>query len=74
MSDSRLVRNLLLSILLPLGLGILAILPVINRDNGYLAGFVFLPLFILVLLGSAGLFVAGLVAMGMKRTPGLWNH
>ena len=72
MLTSRLVKNLLLSVLLPLGLGILAILPVINSDNGYVAGFVFLPLFILVLLGAAGLFIAGLVATGMKGKPGLW--
>jgi hypothetical protein len=72
MSETRLVKHLLLSVLLPLGLGILAIIPVINSDNGYVAGFVFLPLLIVVLLGTAGLFIVGLVATGMKGRPGLW--
>jgi hypothetical protein len=72
MSKSRSAKNLLLSVLLPFGLGILAIFLVINSANGYVAGFVFLPLVVLVLVGTVGLFIAGLVATGMKGRPGLW--
>jgi hypothetical protein len=72
MSKSRLVKNLLLSVLLPLGLGVLAILQVINSANGYVAGFVFLPLLILIVLGTLGLFIAGAIVTGMKGRPGLW--
>jgi hypothetical protein len=61
-----------LAFILPLVVGCVLLLPVINSDNGYVAGFVFLPLFLLVLLLSIVLFVASLIAIGVKGRPGMW--
>lgn len=36
------------------------ILPIVNSDNGYVAGYVFLPLFILICLSSVLLFLTGI--------------
>ena len=72
MPKAQLLKNVLLSVLLPLSLGILAILPVITSENGYVAGFVFLPLIILILLASLGLLIASLIATGINGRRGLW--
>ena len=69
---SSLIKNLLLSVLLPTALGFLAVIPIINSQNGYVAGYIFLPLFLLVVFASFGLFIGGLIATGIKGKPGLW--
>jgi hypothetical protein len=64
--------RLLLAIVLPFAVGCLFLLPVINSGNGYVAGFVFLPLFFLIVLLAAVLLLIGLIAIGVKGRSGLW--
>ena len=56
-------KKLLITALWSLGLGALAIVPVIHSDNGYVAGYVFFP--ILLLIGAAALllFIGGLITV-----------
>ncbi len=42
------LRKLLIVAAISLGLGVLAIVPVVQSDNGYVAGFIFLPMLMLV--------------------------
>ena len=64
--------RIFVALVLPFLVGCLLLIPVINSDNGYVAGFVFLPLFLLVALLSLGLFIASLIVIGVKGRPGFW--
>lgn len=68
----KLFGRVILAVVLPIAVGCLFILPTITSDNGYVAGFVFLPFFILAILLSVGLLLGGLIATGIKGRPGLW--
>ncbi len=56
-------KRLLLTTALSLSVGALAIVPVVNSDNGYVAGYVFLPLLLLVGITAFVLFFAGLLTI-----------
>ena len=62
-------KKLLITALWSLGLGALAIVPVIHSDNGYVAGYVFFP--ILLLIGAAALllFIGGLITVTKPAGP-----
>ncbi len=62
-------QNLLITTVCSFGLGVLAIIPVVNSDNGYVAGFVFLPLLLLIGIAAFILFFAGLVTITKKAGP-----
>ena len=62
----------LLAIALPIGVGSALVVPVITSDNGYVAGFAFVPIFFLVVLAGVALFVGGLIVTGIKGRSGLW--
>lgn len=62
-------KYLLVTIVSALGLGVLAIAPVVNSDNGYVAGFVFLPLLFLIGIIAFILFFVGLVTITKKAGP-----
>src|SRR5690242_15231875 len=62
-------KNLLLTALGSLGLGALAIVPVVDSDNGYVAGFVFLPLLLLIGIVVFVLFIAGLITITKPAGP-----
>ena len=62
-------KRLSVAALVSLGLGVLAIVPVVNSDNGYMAGYVFFPLLVLVSLVALGLFVVGLITIKAKSGP-----
>ena len=64
-------RNLVISGILSLGLGVLSIMPVVLSENGYVAGYVYLPLLILIFLVAAILFLVGfgLIAASKKAGP-----
>lgn len=68
----KLFERVLLSVALPLVAGCSLLIPVITSDNGYVAGFVFLPLFFLVSLVAGALFIVGLILTGLKGRAGLW--
>jgi hypothetical protein len=61
-------KRLLATTILALGVGALAIVPVVNSDNGYVAGYVFFPLFCLICITAFILFFAGLVTI--TKAPG----
>src|SRR5688500_1156174 len=52
-----------------LGVGALAIVPVVTSDNGYVAGYAFFPLFLLVGLVAFVLFVVGLIRIKENSGP-----
>ncbi len=54
-------KKIILTFLISFGIGGGAILLVAKSDNGYVAGFVFLPLFILIAISSLFLFIVGLI-------------
>ena len=56
-------KRLFATTILALSVGALAIVPVVNSDNGYVAGYVFFPLLCLIGLAAFILFVAGLVTI-----------
>ena len=69
---SKISDRLILSIVLPLIIGCVAIMPVIYSENGYVAGFVFFPLFLLVGAASLILFVIGLIGLASKSKSAAW--
>lgn len=65
-------RNLAISSLLSIGIGIGATMLIVNSANGYVAGFVFLPLFFFIGLVSLILFVVGFICLGLKNKAWTW--
>lgn len=64
----QVLKYLLPTAPLSVGIGVLAILPVVQSDNGYVAGYVFFPVVLLILLVSIILGIAGLVTLAV------WNR
>lgn len=64
-------RYLLLTAVTSLAFGAFAIVPIVNSDNGYVAGFIFFPLLLLICGFSALLMVAGLVAIILRKRAGI---
>ncbi len=62
-------KNLLITAITSIGIGAFAILPVVFSDNGYVAGFVFFPLLLLIGIVAFILFFAGLVTVTKKIGP-----
>lgn len=65
-------KKILLTFLISFGIGGGAILLVVRSDNGYTAGFVFLPLFFSIALLSLILFVVGFILLGSKEKFAPW--
>lgn len=65
-------RNLAISSLVSIGIGIGATMLVVNSANGYVAGFVFLPLFFFIGLVSLILFIFGFICLGLKNKSWTW--
>ncbi len=53
-----------------LGLGVLAIVPVVRSSNGYVAGFVFLPMLVLVAVVALVLAIAGIALLSLRKSKG----
>ena len=66
------LNRIILSIFLPIALGCGAILPVVNSENGYVAGYVFFPLFLLIGLATLCLLIAGLIYLVIETKLGGW--
>jgi hypothetical protein len=64
-------KRLLVTSVIALAVGALAIVPVVTSYNGYVAGFAFLPLFVLVCCVAFVLLVAGLITITKKVGPPL---
>lgn len=62
-------QKLLLRAVASLGIGSVGIVPVINSDNGYVAGYVFFPILFLISIVAFILFFAGLVTITKKVGP-----
>ncbi|MEO7659413.1 MAG: hypothetical protein ABIV48_07345 [Pyrinomonadaceae bacterium] len=62
-------KYLLNAAMVSTGAGALAIVPVVNSDNGYVAGFVFFPILIFLGIVAFVLFFAGLVTITKKSGP-----
>ena len=65
-------KKIILTFLISFGIGSGAILLVAKSDNGYVAGFVFLPLFFLIALLSLILFVVGFMLLGSTEKSAPW--
>ncbi len=65
-------KNIFLTFLVSFLIGGGAILSVVRSDNGYVAGFVFLPLFFFIALLSLILFVIGFILLGSKEKSAPW--
>jgi hypothetical protein len=64
--------RLSITVAVSLGLGILAIIPVVNSSNGYVAGYVYFPLLLLIAISSVILFVVGFAFLLRENTAGLY--
>lgn len=69
---SKNFNKIILSIFLPIALGFGAILPVVNSENGYVAGYIFFPLFLLISLATLCLFIVGLIYLVIEAKLGGW--
>lgn len=65
-------RNLAISSLVSIGFGIGGTMLIVNSANGYVAGFVFLPIFFFLGLVSLILFVVGFICLGLKNKSWTW--
>ena len=65
-------KKLLITIVTSLGFGILAIFPIVNSQNGYVAGYVFLPLMLLISIVCLILFIIGIVFLAKENKVGLY--
>ncbi len=64
-------RRLAVTVGISLGLGILATVPVITSENGYVAGYVYLPLLMLIAVACVLLFIIGFALLFLERPVGL---
>lgn len=64
--------NLVLTVVLSVGTGILAIVPVVTSENGYVAGFVYFPLLCLLGFSCFVLFVLGIAYLSFGKNFGLY--
>lgn len=69
---SAVYKNLIITFLISVGIGCGAILIVASSENGYVAGFVLLPLFLFIGVASLILFIVGLVLLGLKNKSAPW--
>ena len=65
-------KKIILTFLISFGIGGGAILLVASSDNGYVAGFVFLPLFFLIGISSLILFIVGFILLGSNNKSAPW--
>ncbi|MGI8544995.1 MAG: hypothetical protein ACR2MD_16165 [Aridibacter sp.] len=65
-------RNFTITFLITVGIGCGATLIVASSENGYIAGFVFLPLFFLIIFATLILFIIGLFCLGYKNKSAPW--
>ncbi len=65
-------RNFVISSLVSIGIGFSATMLVVNSENGYVAGFIFLPLFLFICVASLILFIVGLISLGLENKSWAW--
>ncbi len=66
------LRKILIVAAISLGLGVLAFVPVVESDNGYVAGFIFLPMLVLVGVSMLFLFILGIALISVRKEAGLF--
>ena len=69
---ARVAHKWSLTIAVSLGFGALAIIPVVSSSNGYVAGYVFFPLLLLIAVTCLILFVVGFVFLFRENLLGLY--
>jgi hypothetical protein len=62
-------KRLLITVLASLGVGVLAIIPVVNSENGYAAGYVYFPLIFLIGIVCFVMIFAGLITITRTEGP-----
>ena len=62
-------KRLLITGVASLALGALGIIPVVNSENGYVAGYVYFPLILLIGFGCFVMVLAGLITMTRTEGP-----
>ena len=65
-------KNFIITFLISVAIGCGATSLVVNSDNGYVAGFVFLPLLFLIGVASFVLFIAGCIGVGFNIKSAPW--
>lgn len=65
-------RNLLITTVISLAIGILGMVPVVRSDNGYVAGYVFFPLLLLLAGACIVLFIIGIILLAGEKKGGLY--
>ncbi|HEY0658692.1 MAG TPA: hypothetical protein VGD05_09470 [Pyrinomonadaceae bacterium] len=65
-------RNFIITFLISAGIGCSATYLIASSDNGYVAGFIVLPLFLLFGVASLILFITGLICFGIKNKFAPW--
>lgn len=69
---SAVYRNLIITFLISVGIGCGATFLIASSENGYVAGFIVLPLFLFFGLTSLILFIAGLICLGVENKSAPW--
>ena len=65
-------KNFIITFLISVAIGCWATSLIVNSDNGYVAGFVFLPLLFLIGVTSFILFIAGCIGFGFNTKSAPW--
>lgn len=66
------LKKLFISMVISFGIGAAMVFPIVTSDNGYVAGFVFLPLLLLLAVICLILFVIGIVFLVRDNVIGLY--
>lgn len=69
---SAIYRNFIITFLISVGIGCGATFLIASSSNGYSAGFIFLPLFLLIAVTSLILFIAGFICLGVESKSAPW--
>jgi hypothetical protein len=69
---SAIYRNLIITFLISVGGGCGATILIASSENGYVAGFILLPLFLFIGVASLILFIVGLICLGVKSKSAPW--
>lgn len=64
--------KLLITIVVSLGLGALGVVPIVQSENGYVAGYIVLPLFFLLVLACLVLFIVGIAFLCFEKKAGFY--
>lgn len=62
-------KRLIITAVASLGVGALAVIPVVNSENGYVAGYVYFPLIFLIGIVCFGMVLAGLITITRTEGP-----